>query len=92
MISRTQKKIAIYYKFVNAIKSKTTKMDYTHRLTYFINFLNAKFTLKLVENKDKETIENDIINYLIYLRKKRRLSFASASQYRTSSKVLLCKF
>ena len=72
----------IYYsKFVNAIKSKSTKMDYTYRLKYFINFLNIKSYAELVENKDKKTIENDIINYLIYLRKHRGLSYASASQY-----------
>ena len=72
----------IYYsKFVNAIKSKSTKMDYTYRLKYFINFLNVKSYAELVENKDKKTIENDIINYLIYLRKHRGLSYASASQY-----------
>ena len=56
-------------------------MDYTYRLKYFINFLNIKSYAELVENKDKKTIENDIINYLIYLRKHRGLSYASASQY-----------
>jgi hypothetical protein len=70
-----------YLKFVNSIKSKVTKMDYTYRLKYFINFLNVKSYSELVENKDKKTIENDIINYLIYLRKDRGLSYSSASQY-----------
>jgi hypothetical protein len=33
----------IYYsKFVNAIRSKTIKIDYTYRLKDFINFLDVK--------------------------------------------------
>jgi hypothetical protein len=52
-----------------------------YHLKYFINFLNVKSYTELVENKDKKTIENDIINYLVHLRKERELSYAFASQY-----------
>jgi hypothetical protein len=56
----TEEEDDIYYsKFVNAIKSKSTKMDYTYRLKYFINFLNVKSHTELVENEEKN-IENDL--------------------------------
>ena len=53
-----------YSKFVNAIKSKTTKTDYTYRLTYFINFLNVKSYAELVENKDKKTPIAESLNII----------------------------
>ena len=46
-----------YTNFVNALKSKSTKLDYTRRLKYFMDFLHVKQYHQLVENKDKKTIE-----------------------------------
>ena len=70
-----------YSNFVNALKTKTTKIDYTRRIKYFMNFLHIKQYAKLVENKDKKTIENDIKSFLVYLRKNRKISYKSAFHY-----------
>ena len=60
-----QKEDYYYSNFVNALKSKTTKNDYTKRLSYFMDFLeiNNKNYNELVENKDKKWIENSIIRF-----------------------------
>ena len=74
----------IYYSnFVNALKSKTTKTDYTTRLSYFMDFLHVKREeyAELVINKDKKWIENNIKNFLVYLRNDRKISYKSASHY-----------
>ena len=70
-----------YTNFVNALKSKSTKLDYTQRLKYFMDFLHVKQYHQLVENKDKKTIENDIKSFLVYLRKDRKVSYKSSLFY-----------
>ena len=66
--------------FVNALKSKTTKNDYTKRLSYFMDFLgiNNKNYSELIENRDKKWIENSIKDFLVYLRNERKISYKSA--------------
>ena len=68
-----------YTNFINALKSKSTKLDYTRRLKFFMDFLHIKQYHQLVE--DKKTIENDIKSFLVYLRKDRKVSYKSASHY-----------
>jgi hypothetical protein len=70
-----------YSNFVNALKSKTTKTDYTKRLSYFMDFLRVKHYSELIENQDKKWIENNIKNFLVYLRNERKISYKSASHY-----------
>jgi hypothetical protein len=69
-----------YLNFVNALKSKTTKTDYTKRLKYFMDFLGLKQEdySELITNKDKKWIENNIKNFLVYLRNERKISYKSA--------------
>jgi hypothetical protein len=68
-----------YLNFVNALKSKTTKTDYTKRLKYFMDFLGLKQEdySELITNKDKKWIENNIKNFLVYLRNERKISYKS---------------
>ena len=72
-----------YLNFINALKSKTTKTDYTKRLKYFMDFLGLKQEdySELITNKDKKWIENSIKNFLVYLRNERKISYKSASHY-----------
>jgi hypothetical protein len=69
-----------YLNFVNALKSKTTKTDSTKRLKYFMDFLGLKQEdySELITNKDKKWIENNIKNFLVYLRNERKISYKSA--------------
>ncbi len=61
-----------YSNFVNALKSKTTKADYTKRLSYFMDFLRVKSYVEIIENKDRKWIEDNIKNFLVYLRNERK--------------------
>ena len=70
-----------YTSFVNALKSRTTKNDYTKRLSYFMNFLGIKNYNELIENRDKKWIENSIKDFLVYLRNERKISYKSAAHY-----------
>ena len=67
--------------FVNALKSKATKAEYTTRLSYFMDFLGVKSYADLIENRDKKWIENNIKNFLVYLRNERKISYKTASHY-----------
>jgi hypothetical protein len=76
----------LYRNFVNAIKSKTTKLDYTRRFKYLIKFLSdgsdpTDYSVLLNPKKDKKMIEADIKSFLVYLREKKGLSYRSATQY-----------
>lgn len=74
----------LYRNFINALKSKTTKEDYTRRLKYFLEFLgysDGQYSAMLDPNKDKKMIESDIKSFLVFLREKKRLSYQSATQY-----------
>ena len=75
----------LYRNFVNAIKSKTTKSDYTRRLKYLIEFLGgsdqSNYSILLDSKKDKKMIEADIKSFLVFLREKKGLSYRSATQY-----------
>jgi integrase len=74
----------LYRNFINALKSKTTKEDYTRRLKYFLEFLgypDGQYSAMVDPNKDKKMIESDIKSFLVFLREKKRLSYLSATQY-----------
>ena len=69
----------LYRNFVNALKSKTTKIDYTRRLRYFLRFLvgggngegtstttnsnDNDYSALLDPKKDKKMIEADIKSF-----------------------------
>lgn len=80
-MQQEQSKDFYYSNFVNALRSKTTKADYTKRLSYFMDFLRVKNYSELIENQDKKWIENNIKNFLVYLRNERKISYKSASHY-----------
>ena len=48
----------LYRNFINALKSKTTKADYTRRLKYFLQFLGSsdgqQYSVLVDRNKDKK--------------------------------------
>ena len=72
----------IYYSnFVNALKSKATKLDYTRRLKYLMDFLNYINYAQLIVDLDKKSIEDNIKSFLVYLRKDRKVSYKSAAHY-----------
>jgi integrase len=74
----------LYRNFINALKSKTTKEDYTRRLKYFLEFLgylDGQYSAMVDPNKDKKMIEADIKSFLVFLREKKGLSYLSATQY-----------
>jgi hypothetical protein len=74
----------LYSKFVNSLKSKTTKFFYVRRVKYFIDFLGLtsnEYSKLVDQKKDRKAIENDIISFLIYLRKDRKISYRSDSYY-----------
>lgn len=72
----------LYYNFINGLKTKTTKLEYTKQLKYFLEFLgasNGDYSVLVDPKKDKKMIEADIQSFLVYLREKRKLSYRSAS-------------
>ena len=74
----------LYSKFVNSLKSKTTKFFYVRRVKYFMDFLGLisnEYSKLVDQKKDRKAIENDINSFLIYLRKDRKISYRSASYY-----------
>ena len=74
----------LYRNFINSLKSKTTKLDYTRRLKYFFEFLgidDGQYSALLDLKKDKKMIETDIKSFLVCLREKKGLSYRSATQY-----------
>jgi len=75
----------LYRNFVNALKSKVTKSNYTKLLSYFLEFLGDRdgnhYSILVESKKDKKMIEADIKAFLVYLREKRKISYKSAIQY-----------
>ena len=50
----------LYRNFINALKSKTTKADYTRRLKYLLEFLGSsdgKYSVLIDPDKDKKMME-----------------------------------
>jgi integrase len=75
----------LYKNFINTLKGKNTKDDYTRRLKYFLEFLGVKnrkrYSVLVDPNKDKKMIESDIKSFLTFLREKKGISYISATQY-----------
>src|SRR5215217_7354419 len=75
----------LYRNFVNALKSKVTKSNYTKLLSYFLEFLGDRdgnhYSILVESKKDKKMIKADIKAFLVYLREKRKISYKSAIQY-----------
>ena len=81
----TQEDEFLYKNFINTLKAKNTKEDYTRRLKYFLEFLGVKngrkCSVSVDPNKDKKMIESDIKAFLVFLRQEKGLSYNSANQY-----------
>ena len=67
----TQEDEFLYKNFINTLKAKNTKEDYTRRLKYFLEFLGVKnskrYSVLVDPNKNKKIIESDIKSFLTFL-------------------------
>ncbi len=70
----------LYTNFIYSIKTRTTRDVYLTNLKYYMKFLGVKSLKELVE-KPQKIIESDIKEYLVYLRKKRKISYVTANAY-----------
>jgi site-specific recombinase XerD len=70
----------LYTNFIYSIKTRTTRETYLVNLKYYMKFLGVKSLKELVE-KSQKIIESDIKEYLVYLRKKRKISYVTANAY-----------
>ena len=70
----------LYRNFIYSIKTRATRENYLKFLQYYMKFLDTKNLRELVE-KPQKIIESDIKEYLVYLRKERKISYVTANTY-----------
>ncbi|HJT83027.1 MAG TPA: phage integrase N-terminal SAM-like domain-containing protein, partial [Nitrososphaeraceae archaeon] len=67
-----------YNNFVNAIKSPQTREKYSRLLFMYLNYLNLdKENLHLLLLQDPKKIQQDLINYVNWLKNERKLSYST---------------
>ena len=64
----------LYRNFIHSIKTRATRENYLKFLQYYMKFLDIKNLRELIE-KPQKIIESDIKEYLVYLRKERKISY-----------------
>lgn len=83
-----------YSNFKNSIKASETLQSYNYRLDNYMKYRNNTEHSQLIESKDIKVIENEVIEFLVYLKEK---GYSLGSQgylnainhfYETSSKNL----
>ena len=70
----------LYRNFIYSIKTRATRENYLKFLQYYMKFLDTKNLRELIE-KPQKIIESDIKEYLVYLRKERKISYVTANTY-----------
>ena len=70
----------LYTNFIYSIKTRATRENYLKFLQYYMKFLDIKNLRELIE-KPQKIIESDIKEYLVYLRKERKISYVTANMY-----------
>ena len=70
----------LYRNFIHSIKTRATRENYLKFLQYYMKFLDIKNLRELIE-KPQKIIESDIKEYLVYLRKERKISYVTANTY-----------
>ena len=70
----------LYRNFIYSIKTRATRENYLKFLQYYMKFLDIKNLRELIE-KPQKIIESDIKEYLVYLRKERKISYVTANMY-----------
>ena len=70
----------LYRNFIYSIKTRATRENYLKFLQYYMKFLDIKNLRELIE-KPQKIIESDIKEYLVYLRKERKISYVTANTY-----------
>ena len=68
----------LYRNFIHSIKTRATRENYLKFLQYYMKFLDIKNLRELIE-KPQKIIESDIKEYLVYLRKERKISYVTAN-------------
>ena len=67
-----------YLNFVNSLRSQATITMYQFSLRHYMQYIKANRVAKLVK-QDSKTIEQQLITYLVDLRRNQKLSYASLS-------------
>jgi integrase len=67
-----------YLNFINSLRSEATVSIYQFSLGHYMQYIRANRVSSLVK-QDKKTIEQQIISYLVDLRRNQKLSYASLS-------------
>ncbi len=70
----------LYRNFIYSIKTRATRENYLKFLQYYMKFLDIQNLRELIE-KPQKIIESDIKEYLVYLRKERKISYVTANTY-----------
>jgi integrase len=70
--------------FINSLKSKNTKKDYDRRIQGFMHYLGipeGNYADLVEGGKDRQTIEEWIIKYLLYLAEERKVRYTTRVHY-----------
>jgi integrase len=70
-----------YQKFIESIKSQATRSIYKYCLLKYLKYKNYNDISQLISKTDSKWIESDIIAYIVYLRKVRKLSHSTIDLY-----------
>ena len=66
-----------YQNFVESLKSEATRNKYKYCLRKYLQYKQYNDISQLFSKVDAKWIESDIIGYIVYLRKVRKLSHAT---------------
>ena len=70
----------LYRNFIYSIKTRATRENYLKFLRYYMKFLDIENLRELID-KPQKIIESYIKEYLVYLRKERKISYVTANTY-----------
>jgi integrase len=68
-----------YMAFINSIRSPATKAQYAYCILNYMHFLNVQETSDIMFNSDLKTIEQHLIEYMVYL--KPRIAYSTRMVY-----------
>jgi site-specific recombinase XerD len=71
-----------YRNFANSCRSATTRTEYTKILPYYMNFIGRSVSYTdLIQQQDPKIIQQNIINWIQYLKEDKKLSSATINTY-----------
>ena len=70
-----------YQNFIESLKSKATRSVYKYCIEQYLKYKNYEDISQLFSKVDSKWIESDIIAYILYLKKVKKVSYATLTLY-----------